>query len=196
MIRELRILSRVFCFVETKWVWSKENCCLERISNGFFYFSTPFHTTPTTFIIVAVPLCLLVVPSRNIFSAGVPFAHCQYGGRCSLQNLTWVPYAGIVILELSGSSAKKPVHQGVPLGWVSLSLSLFLFLSLCLRNLVGRLWNREPRNSSRLKPLLVKITRYPPQILFFFSSLVLLKGKLDPLTCMYGKSLEINIDYN
>ena len=170
MIRELRILSRVFCFVETKWVWSKENCCLERISNGFFYFSTPFHTTPTTFIIVAVPLCLLVVPSRNIFSAGVPFAHCQYGGRCSLQNLTWVPYAGIVTLELSGSSAKKPVHQGVPLGWVSLSLSLFLFLSLCLRNLVGRLWNREPRNSSRLKPLLVKITRYPPQILFFFSS--------------------------
>lgn len=162
MIRELRILSRVFCFVETKWVWSKENCCLERISNGFFYFSTPFHTTPTTFIIVAVPLCLLVVPSRNIFSAGVPFAHCQYGGRCSLQNLTWVPYAGIVTLELSGSSAKKPVHQGVPLGWVSLSLSLFLFLSLCLRNLVGRLWNREPRNSSRLKPLLVKITRYPP----------------------------------
>lgn len=196
MIRELRILSRVFCFVETKWVWSKENCCLERISNGFFYFSTPFHTTPTTFIIVAVPLCLLVVPSRNIFSAGVPFAHCQYGGRCSLQNLTWVPYAGIVTLELSGSSAKKPIHQGVPLGWVSLSLSLFLFLSLCLRNLVGRLWNREPRNSSRLKPLLVKITRYPPQILFFFSSLVLLKGKLGLDPCMYGNSLEININYN
>lgn len=68
------------------------------------------------FISVAVPLCSLYGTLAEGFFYRPSW---QFGQRCSPRNLTCVPYTGSRYRRDPGIKrfhAKKPVHQGVPLG--------------------------------------------------------------------------------
>lgn len=85
--------------------------------------SCPNPTITTTFVIVAVLFSSLYLRYLRGFFWQACIPCWQSGERRSPRNLTCVPYTGSRYRHDPGIKrfhAKKPVHQGVPLGWASL----------------------------------------------------------------------------